>query len=82
MSLSLEKLPDWPAAMNREAALAYTGVAETLLRNWERAKRVRFSASGPNGAKLVLRSELDAALADLFGPETTDIGEDLDFGDG
>jgi hypothetical protein len=34
-ALALHKLPDWPAAMPRDVALAYTGVAETQLREWE-----------------------------------------------
>ncbi|WCT73970.1 hypothetical protein PQ455_01675 [Sphingomonas naphthae] len=78
MGLALASLPDWPAAMNRDAALAYTGVAEAQLRAWERANKVAFRARGPNGQKLVLRSALDAALADLF---TADVSEDLNFGD-
>jgi len=28
MGLALERLPDWPVAMTREMALAYTGVAD------------------------------------------------------
>jgi hypothetical protein len=76
-SLAIERLPDWPAGMSRDLALAYTGVAEVQLRAWERAGKVSFRARGPRGAMLALRSELDAALADLF---TSSIEEDLDFG--
>jgi len=28
MGLALEQLPDWPAGMTRDVALAYTGVAD------------------------------------------------------
>ncbi len=77
MGLALERLPDWPAGMNRELALAYTGVAEAQLREWEKAGRVNFRARGPRGAMLALRSDLDAALASLFAADLT---EDLDFG--
>lgn len=77
-ALVLRDLPDWPAAMNRDAALAYTGVAEAQLREWERAGRVQFRARGPRGGALALRSDLDAALAHLF---TAEMEEDLDFGD-
>ena len=77
MGLALERLPDWPAGMNRELALAYTGVAEAQLRAWEKAGRVNFRPRGPKGAMLALRSDLDAALATLF---TADMSEDLDFG--
>ena len=77
-ALALSSLPDWPAAMNRETALAYTGVAEAQLRAWERGGRVHFRPRGPKGAMLALRAELDTALADLFSRDTS---EDLDFGD-
>ena len=76
-ALALRDLPDWPAAMNRDAALAYTGVAEAQLRAWERAGRVQFRARGPRGGALALRSDLDAALAHLF----SEPAEDMDFGD-
>lgn len=66
MGLALERLPDWPAGMNREWALAYTGVAEAQLRAWERVGLVIFRPRGPHGAMLALRTDLDAALAQLF----------------
>ncbi|RZL77245.1 MAG: hypothetical protein EOP66_09135 [Sphingomonas sp.] len=78
MGLALEKLPDWPAGMNRDLALAYTGVGEAQLRAWEKAGAVNFRPRGPRGAMLALRSDLDVALAALF---TSIIEEDLDFGE-
>lgn len=78
MGLALERLPDWPAAMNREVALAYTGVAEAQMRAWEKSAKVNFRARGPRGAMLALRSDLDAALAAMFAAS---VEEDLDFGD-
>ena len=80
MGLALEKFPDWPAAMNREMALAYTGVAEAQLRAWERARKVSFRPRGPNGQMVALRTSLDAALAELFTGAANDLAEDLDFG--
>ena len=59
-------MPDWPAAMSRELALAYTGVAQSQLREWERSGSVVFMPRGPRGAKIALRTALDPALADLF----------------
>ncbi len=76
-ALALRDLPDWPAAMNREVALAYTGVAEAQLRAWEKTGRVAFRSRGPRGGMLALRSDLDAALSHLFSP---DMAEDIDFG--
>lgn len=77
MGLALEKLPDWPAALSREQALAYAGVSEAQLREWAKRGAVRFQPRGPNGGMLCLRSDLDAALADMF---KTGSAEDLDFG--
>ena len=59
-------MPNWPAAMSRELALAYTGVAQAQLREWERNGSVVFIPRGPRGAKIALRTALDSALADLF----------------
>jgi len=73
----LANLPDWPAAMNREAALAFTGVAESQLKQWAKVGKVRFRARGPNGQLLALKSDLEAALVEMF---TAADEEDLDFG--
>jgi hypothetical protein len=71
-------LPNWPAGMSRELALAYTGVASAQLRQWEREGVVRFVARGPRGAKIALRSDLDSALTTLFSLIAGD-GADFDF---
>jgi hypothetical protein len=71
-------LPDWPAAMSREMALAYTGVAAAQLRQWEREGIVTFLARGPRGTKIVLRTNLDSALATLWSSTTADAA-DFDF---
>lgn len=67
MGMALEKLPHWPAAMSRDLALAYTGVAEAQMREWESRGMVRFQARGPRGASIAPRADLDAALEHLFG---------------
>lgn len=72
-------MPNWPAGMSRELALAYTGVASAQLRQWEREGVVRFVARGPRGAKIALRSDLDCALTTLFSSTAGD-GADFDFG--
>ena len=76
MGLALADLPDWPAGMNRETALAYTGIGEAQLREWEKTGKVNFRPRGPKGAMLALRCDLDTALADLFN---SDLAEDLGF---
>ncbi|ANC88243.1 hypothetical protein [Sphingomonas sp. NIC1] len=67
MGMALEKLPHWPAAMSRDLALAYTGVADSQMREWESRGLVRFAPRGPRGASIVPRTDLDAALELLFG---------------
>ena len=67
MGMALEKLPHWPAAMSRDLALAYTGVAEAQMREWESRGMVRFQSRGPRGALIAPRADLDAALEHLFG---------------
>ncbi len=71
-------MPDWPAAMSRELALAYTGVASSQLRQWERERSVTFLARGPRGTKIVRRSDLDTALSALFSAAAAD-GDDMSF---
>ena len=80
MGIALSKLPAWPAAMDRETALAYTQVAEVQLRAWEKAGKVRFRPRGPRGSMVALRASLDAALEETLGGDIT-LLEDLDFGD-
>ncbi|WP_380925404.1 hypothetical protein [Sphingomonas leidyi] len=58
-------------------ALAYTGVAETKLKEWERRGLVRFRASGPNGLKITQRAQLDEALNQEFAG----VAEDMEFPD-
>lgn len=67
MRLALERMPYWPVAMTREIALAYTGVADAQLREWESRGVVRFRQRGPRGAAIAPRTDLDAALEVLFG---------------
>ncbi len=36
MGSMMPVMPHWPACMNRDLVLAYTGVAEAQLREWEK----------------------------------------------
>jgi predicted site-specific integrase-resolvase len=76
MGLPLEKLPDWPAGLNRQGALDYSGVSEAQLREWQKRGQVRFLPRGPNGAMLCMRSDVDAALREMF---INGSPEDLEF---
>jgi hypothetical protein len=78
MGLPLEKLPDWPAAMNRELALSYLGVAPKLFDQLDRTGGLRGKRIGRNGEKLYPREQLDALLTRLFGPSALDIDDELE----
>jgi hypothetical protein len=71
-------MPNWPAAMSRELALAYTGVARSQLQEWERSGTIIFLPLGPRGEKIALRSALDSVLVALF--ESDDHSDNFDFG--
>jgi hypothetical protein len=76
MGLPLEKLPDWPVALDHEEALAFTGVAETELKEWVRRHKVRTSRRGPHGKTIYYAPDLKKALEDMF---TTGSAEDMEF---
>jgi hypothetical protein len=67
-----ERLPDWPAAMDRSNALVFTGVAETVLRQYERLGVIRFKPVGPHGAKVARKEDLQRMLNCIF-----ELGDDL-----
>lgn len=66
MGLPIENLPDFPQAMNREWALAYTGVAEATLGQYERLGIVRFRPVGPRGALMARKVDLQRMLDFIF----------------
>lgn len=80
MGLALEKLPDWPAALTWEEALAYTRVGEEQMRKWVRDSAVCFRTRGPHKARIALRTQLDAALGALLAPGAAGASDDFDFG--
>lgn len=62
----LEKLPDWPASMDRASALKYTGVGETVLETYERLGIVTFKPVGPRGCKVARKADLQRMLDYIF----------------
>ena len=71
----------WPPAMTLADARTYCGLSKSQLRRWERCGALTVRKLGRNGARVVLRSELDALLANAFASHRPlDIGEDFDFG--
>lgn len=81
MSFALRDLPDWPAALDVDEAVKYTGVAPSEIARAAREGKLRFIAKGPNGRKVCLREDLDRFLAALFAKGGASPLEDMDFGD-
>lgn len=78
----LSQLPDWPAALSFKDALAYTGLAATVLREHAREGRIKFLPRGPKGENICQRAALDALLQSMWAAESGAALEDMDFGDG
>lgn len=68
----VKRLPDWPAAMEREAALVFSGVGDRTLCQYERLGIVRFKTVGLHGKKVAPKGDLERMLAYLF-----DLGQAL-----
>lgn len=69
----------WPAALTWSDALKYSSLSPAQMRRWERTGALRFRRLGRNGARVVMRSQLDQLLEAAFAP-APDIEEDFDFG--
>lgn len=70
----------WGAGLTWDDALAYTSLSPRQLRSWQRRGALNFRRVGRNGARVVLRRQLDDLMETVFGGATDDIGEDFDFG--
>lgn len=80
MGLPIENLPDFPASMNREWALAYTGVAEATLQEYERLGIVKFRPVGPRGSMVARKVDLQRMLDFIFERgDALPPSEDMDF---
>lgn len=77
-ALPLDRLPDWPEALTREEALAYTNLAEKMFDRLERAGSITGRLIGRNGAKLYLRDQLRAVTHNLFGNGANDIDDEFE----
>jgi hypothetical protein len=77
MGLALEKLPAWPAALNRDEALAYMRIAPKLFDQLDRTGGVSGKKLGRNGEKVYPREQLDQVLTRLFGQSATDTDDEF-----
>lgn len=78
MELASSELPDWPIGMNREQALAYTGVSAGQMRRWQQSDQVRFLPVGPRGSLITSRRMLDEAVRQIFR-YSDDWGDPIEF---
>lgn len=70
----------WPACLTWADALTYSSLSAPQLLRWQKTGALRVRKVGRNGARVVLRSELDQLLEQLFASSSVDIAEDFDFG--
>jgi hypothetical protein len=75
---ALPKLNFPPLAMNRDTALAYTGLAPKLFDQMERAGHVSGKPIGRNGEKIYPRDQLDAVVYRMFVAANIDIDDEFD----
>jgi len=81
MGAQLRILRDWPASMTADESVEYTGLSATEILRAERDGRLNFKPLGRNGAKVVLRTQLDALLDFLWNDRAGTPLEDMDFGE-
>lgn len=82
MGVQLEKFPEWPATMDRSTALAYSGVSEATLAEFEKRGIIRFLAQGPRRKMITPRAGLDRMIEALWATGgALPASEDFDFGD-
>lgn len=73
-------LPDWPACLDLDGAIRYSGLAPSEIAKAARDGRLNFKAIGPRGRKVCRRMELDALLAHIWAEATGEPLDDMDFG--
>lgn len=78
MGLALEKLPDWPAALNRDEALSFMRIAPKLFDAMEKSGTLTGKKLGKNGEKVYLAEHCRQALDRLFGPAALDIDDEIE----
>ena len=85
VDISLRDMPDWPAALDLNEALAYSRLSESEMRRRVASGEIVFKCVGPNGKKVCRREQLDDVLKSIWSDQTGTPpvpSEDLDFGDG
>lgn len=75
---ALPKLNFPPLAMNRETALAYTGLAPKLFDLIERQGGLSGKKIGRNGEKIYPRDQLDQVVQRMFVAANVDIDDEIE----
>lgn len=78
---ALPKLNFPPLAMNRDTALAYTGLAPKLFDQMERAGQLTGKPIGRNGEKIYSREQLEAITGRFFGAANIDVDDEFSGAD-
>jgi len=78
---ALAKLNFAPLAMNRETALAYTGLAPKMFDQMETEGSIRGKRLGRNGEMIYPRDQLDQIIVRLFGSSTVDVDDEFNIPD-
>ena len=71
----------WPALLNREQTLAFSGLSESVLRRCEREGKISFKALGPHGSHVVPREQVETLLRCLWAEAVNEPIDDMDMGD-
>lgn len=75
---ALDALPFWPETVDRAGALAFTGLAETLFDQLEKAGTIASRSYGPRGARIYRIEQLRKVVTDLFGAPANDIDSEFE----
>lgn len=72
---------DWPASLDAQEAVSYTGLAPSEITRASREGKLTFKPLGPRGRKVCLRAQLDGLLQQIWSETSGEPLEDMDFGD-
>lgn len=78
-AVALRDLPDWPAALTEDEAMAYTRLSRTDITRYQREGIIRFLPHGANGTKICPRDDLDGLLKMIWAREAGRALDDMEF---
>lgn len=81
MASAFKVLRDWPAGLDAQEAVEYTGLASVEIQRAEREGHLVFKRLGPHGRKICPREQLDRLMTRLWADARGDPLDDMDFGE-